>query len=96
MPETETIDALPRLRLLAEWHKPAGKTPLQKKPNTYQTISAAVAEIERLRAVLKEISELHIPSVPMAMAGSYTDAEWAARHVATLRRLAKEAIVDGR
>lgn len=53
---------------------------------------AACAEVERLREALELIASLHIPSVPVALADSYTDLEWAQRHVGNLRGIARAAL----
>ena len=34
-----------RLELLAAWRKPSGQTPSEKMPNTYKTVTAALAHV---------------------------------------------------
>lgn len=57
-----TGDLKARLRLIAAWKKPGGKTPSEKMPNVHSTCTQAIytiatleAEVERLREAFLEI-----------------------------------------
>ena len=56
------------------------------------TFKDAKAEIERLRAALREISERHVPDQPSCL--DIDEADYIRRHHTELRRIARAALGD--
>lgn len=47
-----------RLELVAAWRKPAGPTPKEEMPNTYKTVTDAIAAIREFEAALQQYADL--------------------------------------